>query len=105
MTVLPVSTAVAIPYDELVAFCERHHLRRMWLYGSVLGDEFTPDSDIDILVEFDPAHIPGWEFYIWDEELADMLGYPVDLGTPNGLRFWLRDEIMASARLVYERPD
>lgn len=99
-------TAVPIPYEALAAFCERHHVRRLWLYGSVLGPDFHPESDIDLLVEFEPGHAPGWEFYgDWSEELQNILGFSVDLGTPDSLRPWVRPGIMASARVVYERSE
>ena len=75
-------TAIPIPYDQIARFCEQHHIVKLWLFGSVLRDDFTPDSDVDVLVEFDPDHIPGWEFYAWGDELAEILGHPIDLGTP-----------------------
>ncbi len=62
MTIHPTRTAIPFSAVEITAFCEKHRLRRMWLFGSVLGDDFSPDSDVDVLVEFDPDHVPGWEF-------------------------------------------
>lgn len=91
-------------YGALVAFCERHHLRKMLIFGSVLRSDFGPESDIDILVEFDPDHIPGWEFYTWADELEALLGRPVDLGTPNSLSPHIRERVMQSAQVIYERP-
>jgi uncharacterized protein len=69
---------VAIPYEDIAAFCQRHHIRRLALFGSVLGDDFTPDSDVDVLVEFEPGHTPGWEFVTMQDELSAILGHPVD---------------------------
>jgi predicted nucleotidyltransferase len=86
----------------LLTFCKQHTIQKMWLFGSVLRDDFTPDSDIDILVEFQPDHIPSWEFFTWEDELATLLGYPVDLMTPDSLRPWLKDTIMNGARLIYD---
>lgn len=104
MQALP--SALPIPYDSLREFCERYAIRKMWLFGSVLREDFAPDSDIDVLVEFDPAHIPGWEFYgRWPEELSAMLGRPVDLSTPDSLRPWIKPTIMNSAQVIYERPE
>lgn len=100
------SMATAIPYAALAAFCRRHHLVRMWLYGSVLRADFSPTSDIDVLVEFDPDHIPGWEFYgEWAEELAALFGRPVDLTTVGALRPWLKQTILATRQVVYERDE
>lgn len=103
MTIMPVPTALAIPYDRLTEFCERHHIIRLWLFGSVLRGDFRPDSDVDVLVEFDPDHIPGWEIVAMQDDLSALLEHPVDLGTPNGLRNWMKPRVMQSARLIYER--
>ncbi len=102
----PIQTAIPIPYDALREFCERHHIVRLWLFGSVLRDDFRPDSDVDVLVQFDPDHVPGWAFYgTWVEELETIWGRPVDLGTPGSLRPWIKAELMADAKLIYERPE
>ena len=104
MTVVPIQTAVPIPYERIAAFCEKYHVVKMWLFGSVLRDDFTPESDIDVLVEFDPEHIPGWEFYgRWPKELEAIFGHPVDLGTPDSLRPWVKSHIMSDAQVIYER--
>jgi len=50
---------IEIPHDRIVDFCRRHHIRRLALFGSVLRDDFTPDSDVDVLVEFDEGKTPG----------------------------------------------
>jgi predicted nucleotidyltransferase len=97
------SAALALPMESLEAFCQRHHLRRMWLFGSILGDNFTASSDVDVLVEFDPAHIPGWEFFLWADELAAIFEREVDLATPNSLHPQIREDVMQSARMIYER--
>ncbi len=103
MSINPVETAIPIPYAEIAAFCVKHHIVRMWLFGSVLRDDFTPESDVDVLVEFDPAHIPGLAYFGLADELADILGRSVDLGTPDSLSKYIRTKVMKSARLVYER--
>jgi hypothetical protein len=103
MTIMPVAAAVSIPYEALAAFCEKHHITKMWLFGSVLRADFRADSDIDVLVEFDPAHVPGWEIVAMQDELAALFGRSVDLGTPNGLREWLKPHVMAASQVIYER--
>lgn len=103
---MPIQTAIPIPYTAVAHFCEKYHIVRLWLFGSVLRDDFTPESDIDVLVEFDPQHVPGWEFYgDWTEELTAIFGRCVDLSTPGSLRPWVKAAIMANAQVIYERPE
>ena len=92
----------AIPYDEIAAFCERHHIRKLSLFGSVLRDDFRDDSDIDVLVEFDPDHIPGWAIVTIADELSEILGRKVDLGTPGSLSKYIRGKVLESAQVIYE---
>lgn len=103
MSINPVETAIPIPYAEIAAFCARYYIVRMWLFGSVLRDDFTPESDVDVLVEFDPAHIPGLVYFGLADELAEIFGHPVDLGTPDSLSKYIRAKIMRSAQVIYER--
>ncbi len=92
---------VSIPADQIAAFCKRHHIRRLALFGSVLRDDFTPDSDVDVLVEFDPEHIPGLAFFTMQHELTEMLGRQVDLNTAGWLSPYFRDEVMQEAENLY----
>ncbi|MBL8156317.1 MAG: nucleotidyltransferase family protein [Anaerolineae bacterium] len=103
MTSLPVQTAVHIPADQIAAFCLKHHITRLWLFGSVLRPDFRPDSDVDVLVEFDPAHIPGWKIVSIQDELSALLGRAVELSMPDALSRHTRIPILRSARLIYER--
>ena len=68
----------------------------------MLREDFSADSDIDILVEFEAGHTPGFGFFSLQDELAELLGREVDLGTFNGLRPHARAEILDSAQVVYE---
>ena len=73
---------IRIEVDEarINDFCRRHHIQKMWFFGSVLRKDFRPDSDVDVLVEFDPrAQLSFWDVIGVQEELADLLGRPVDL--------------------------
>lgn len=92
------------PRNEIAAFCQRHHIRRLAVFGSALGENFGPESDIDVLVEFEPGHVPGLSFFAMEAELAAILGRPVDLATPGFLGKEIRDEVIASAREQYARP-
>ena len=76
---------------EIAAFCRRHHIRRLALFGSALRDDFGPESDIDVIVEFKPGHVPGWAFVDLEVELAHIMGRRVDLNTPGFLSPYIRD--------------
>ena len=91
---------VDIPEDKIADFCRRHHIRKLALFGSILRDDFGPDSDIDVLVEFDPEHIPGLAFFGMEEELSQILGRKVDLNTKE----WLSPYFRQDAEERVERP-
>jgi len=93
---------IEIPKDKLAEFCRRHHIVKLSFFGSVLRDDFTPESDVDVLVEFDPAHIPGLMRFVGMElELSEILGRKVDLNTPKSLSRYFRDEVLAEAQVQY----
>jgi len=94
---------IPLPKEAIVRFCARHHIQRLALFGSVLRDDFGPDSDVDVLVQFEPDRTPGWELFRMQDELADMLGRRVDLNTPGFLSPYFRDRVLATAETVYER--
>lgn len=91
--------AVNIDIDRgaLGAFCRRHHVQRLALFGSVLRDDFSAASDVDVLVEFEPGHVPGLRFFEMERELSDILGRKVDLNTPAFLSRHFRDRVLAEA--------
>lgn len=101
MTVQLKPLPLEIPLDEIAAFCRRHHIRQLALFGSVLREDFSPDSDVDILVEFEPDHIPGLAFFTIQEELSHILGRPVDLNTPQFLSRYFREKVQIEAVSVY----
>ena len=89
--------------DERVAdFCRRHHIDRLCLFGSVLHDDFRADSDVDILVQFEPGHTPGWDFFGMQDELSGIIGRQVDLNTPGFLSRYFRAEVLAEALAIYD---
>src|SRR5437588_13085848 len=92
---------IDIPRERIADVCRRHHVRRLALFGSVLRDDFTPHSDVDILVEFDPGKTPGLEFFGMQDELSEILGLRVDLNTPQDLSKYFRDEVLAEAEELY----
>jgi hypothetical protein len=84
---------INFPGDQVADFCRRHHIRRLALFGSVLREEFRPDSDVDVLVEFAPGHTPGLSFFAMEEELSQIIGRKVDLNTKPFLSPHFRDKI------------
>ena len=95
---------VQLPVDrkQIADFCIRHHIRRLALFGSVLRSDFGPDSDLDVLVEFEPDHVPGFAFFSLECELSDMFDRRVDLNTPAFLSKYFRDEVLRDARVLYD---
>ncbi len=93
---------INLPRDELAELCRRHHIRKMSLFGSVLRDDFRPDSDIDVLVEFEPGHTVGFEILDIEEELSRLFGgHRVDIVEEKYLNRWLRGRVLASAEVQY----
>ena len=88
--------------DELAAFCRRHHIRRLSFFGSVLREDFRADSDIDVLVEFLPAHVPGLAFFAIQDALTRLFGRRVDLHTPASLSKYFRDKVLSEAQVQYD---
>jgi hypothetical protein len=92
---------IEIPRDKIADFCRRNHIRKLSLFGSALRDDFRPDSDVDVLVEFEPGHVPGLRFFAMQVELSEILGRPVDLNTPQWLSPYFRDEVLQEQAPVY----
>jgi len=94
---------IDIPDSKFADFCHRHHIQKLSLFGSVLGDDFRPDSDIDVLVEFEPEHIPSFfRLFDMEEELSSIFnGRKVDIRTPEDLSKYFRDEVIAAAEVHY----
>lgn len=95
------SSRIAIDREILARFCQRNHIRRLALFGSVLRDDFGPDSDVDVLVEFEPGHAPGLRFFALEQDLSRMLGRKVDLNTPGFLSPHFRGRVLAEAEVQY----
>ncbi len=92
---------IAIPGEHVADFCKRHHIRKLSLFGSVLREDFRDDSDIDVLVEFEPGRTPGLAFFTMEDELSELLGRKVDLNTPKFLSHSFRDEVLHEAETLY----
>ncbi|MCI0548749.1 MAG: nucleotidyltransferase family protein [Candidatus Rokubacteria bacterium] len=92
---------IELPRERIADFCRRHHIRWLALFGSVLRDDFQPESDVDVLVEFQTGRTPGFAFVAMQDELSEILGRRVDLRTPNSLSKYFRDEVLAEAERLY----
>jgi hypothetical protein len=94
--------AITIPREELADFCRRHGIRKLAFFGSILRDDFGPESDIDVLVEFRPGVRTGLRFFAMQEELSALFGRKVDLNTAGFLSEHFRDQVAREAEVVYD---
>jgi predicted nucleotidyltransferase len=93
---------IEFPKEEIEEFCKKHYIRKLSLFGSALRDDFTSESDLDILVEFDPAHIPGLIRLAGMElELGEILGRKIDMRTAQDLSRYFREDVLSSAKVQY----
>ena len=93
---------IQLPDDKIAGFCRRHHIRKLCLFGSALREDFTPESDVDVLVEFEAEATPGlFRFVGMERELSEMIGRNVDLNTPQCLSKYFRDKVVAQAEVVH----
>ncbi|MFW6146054.1 MAG: nucleotidyltransferase family protein [Planctomycetota bacterium] len=98
------SVRIDIPGRKIEQFCRQHGIRRLALFGSVLRNDFSPDSDVDVLVEFEPQSRVGLITLAGMEiELSRILGRRVELHTPKGLNPRFRDEVLRLAEVQYEQ--
>jgi predicted nucleotidyltransferase len=95
------SPRIPIDHQQVADFCRRHRIRKLALFGSVLREDFGPESDVDVLVEFEPGHVPGLAFISMEAELSEILGRRVDLNTPGFLSRYLRDRILSETEVQY----
>jgi predicted nucleotidyltransferase len=93
---------ISIDTGHIAAFCRKYQIRRLAFFGSVLRKDFDQESDVDVLVEFEPGHVPGLAFFGMELELSELLGRKVDLNTPNFLSRYFRGKILQEAQTFYE---
>ena len=97
-----ISPRLSIDRNAVSAFCRRHHIRRLALFGSVLRDDVGPESDVDVLVECQAGHVPGLQFVSIERELSGLLdGRRVDMVTPKFLNPRIRDQVLGTAEPLY----
>src|SRR5664279_3578826 len=99
-----INQRVLIPQAVIADFCQRHHIRKLSLFGSVVRDDFRPDSDIDVLVEFEPdAHVSLFDMGGMQMELTELLGRDAGFLTKEFISPRFRQEVLDSAQVIYER--
>jgi len=95
---------IELPKEEIAAFCRKHHIGKLSVFGSALTDDFGPDSDVDFLVEFEPGHVPGYIGLAgMERELSAIIGRKADMRTAAELSKYFRDDVLAAAVLQYAR--
>ena len=93
---------IAVSQGVLDGFCQRRRIRKLSLFGSVLRDDFGPQSDVDVLVEFEPGTVAGYfELADMEAELSELLGRKADIRTSAELSRYFRDEVLAAAETQY----
>jgi len=98
-----VNNKIEVPKGKIANFCQRNHIRRLALFGSVLRDDFGPESDVDVLVEFEPgARVGFFKLYDLEQELSQILGgYKVEINAPKSLSKYFRDQVLEEAEVQY----
>jgi len=95
---------IPLSRERIAEYCRANGIRRLAVFGSALRDDFRPDSDIDLLVEFEPDHVPGLlGIARMERELSALLGRKVDLRTPQDLSPYFRQRVMEEAEVQYAR--
>ncbi len=92
---------INVPQKPLEAFCRKYHISKLAFYGSVLREDFSPASDVDVLVDFKTGHVPGFAFFTMQDELSRLLERKVDLHTPGDLSRHFRDKVVVEAEVHY----
>jgi predicted nucleotidyltransferase len=99
---MSVATTQILP-PNLKQFCREKHIRKLAFFGSIVREDFSPQSDIDVLVEFEPGKIPGFDFFAIEAELSRLFGRKVDLQTQNFLSPEIREAITGELVIAYEQ--
>jgi predicted nucleotidyltransferase len=98
-TTLPINFS----QEEIKQFCQRHSIRKLSLFGSVLRDDFTTESDVDVLVEFESGKTPGLAIITMEDELSNIINRQIDLRTSADLSRYFREQVLAEAMVIYEQ--
>ena len=94
---------IHLNFDKIADFCQYYHIQKLALFGSVLREDFTNQSDVDVLVEFEQGKTPGLAIITIEDELSQIINWQTDLRTPNDLSRYFREEVMKEALVIYEQ--
>ena len=100
---IPPTLPIRLNLDQIQRFCQHYQIRKLSLFGSVLREDFTPQSDVDVLVEFEPGKTPGLAIITMEDELSQIINRQIDLRTPADLSRYFREEVMKKALVIYEQ--
>ena len=89
---------------QIASFCQKHHIKKLALFGSAVRKESSQGSDLDVLVEFEEGHVPGLAFFAMEVELSGLVGKKVDLNTPGFLGRSFRKRVLDESRVYYALP-
>lgn len=95
--------SIQVPTSKIRRFCRKNHIRKLSFFGSAVRDDFSPQSDVDVLVEFEPGHTPGLDFFLMEAELSHLLGRKVDLQTAKFLGKEIYQTALAESITAYEQ--
>lgn len=98
---MSIDTSLQVSRDEIEELCRRCGIRRLAVFGSALRPDFRKDSDVDVLVEFEPGRTPGFAFFDIQDELSGLFGRKVDLNTPGFLNERIRERVQAEAEVLF----
>ena len=98
---MALTSGIEIPSERIAQICRKYGVKELAIFGSAARGGMRPDSDVDILVEFSPEVKIGWEFFDLEEELAQLFGRNVDLGTKRSLKPWVRQDVLREAQIIY----
>ena len=98
-TTLPLN----LSQEDIKQFCQRHSIQKLSLFGSVLRDDFAKESDVDVLVEFEPGKTPGLAIITMEDELSNIINRQIDLRTSADLSRYFREQVLAEAMVIYEK--
>lgn len=94
---------INLSQEEINHFCQSYSIRKLSLFGSVLRDDFTRESDVDVLVEFEPGKTPGLDIITMEDELSSIINRQIDLRTLADLSRYFREQVLIEAMVIYEQ--
>jgi uncharacterized protein len=98
-----IADGIGLTPQQIEAFCQKYHIHSLAFFGSVVREDFGPHSDVDVLVEFEPGYVPGFDFFLIETELSRLMGRKVDLQTANFLSPEIRQSALSEAVTAYEQ--